>query len=150
MTFFRNHRTVRAIVLSLVGILFAGGLIAQPLEAGNLQRMNDEELNEVRGQAPSEAIERVAQATRKYEMFRKMENETENDVTLSPEEVLKRRAARDELSTLFVSMPVTLISTKLSQPSVLARPETRDIISSEAFQETLKVAGSMAEMFSNF
>jgi hypothetical protein len=142
---------LRTVILGLIGVLLLVGLVLQPAFGGSLEPMNQDELSEVRGKAPSEAIERVAQATKKYELFQRMDGkQVEENMRVKPEEIILKKMQEQNSPGAFVTMPISLIASQLSQSSVMFQPEARKVISNEAFQETMKITGSMAKVFSNF
>lgn len=130
-----------------LGLLVASVPSAQ---ATALKPMTETEMSEVSGQAQSATIEKLAAVVNRRQVFKQLDGrlEKEEETNLG-NRIMTEGLAEDRRFGSLLTMPVSMLSTQVMRPEVLVQPGAREVITNDAFLETMKIAGAFAKVFGN-
>lgn len=136
----------------LAGFLVLGLVLAsvQSVQADALKPMSESEMSQVSGQAQATTIERLANLVDRRQAFQQLDGRLdEGEEANLGNRIMTERLAGEQSPRSLAAMPMHLMSTTVVQPDVLVEPGAREVVTHDAFLETMEIAGTFAKMFSN-
>lgn len=134
-------------------LFFVLGLMLSPVESARgeaLKPMSESEMSQVSGQAQATTIEKLATVVDRRQTLKQFDGRLgENEEGNLGDRIMTKQLDREQSIGSLATMPVQMMGAQVMQPQVLVDPEAQKILTHDAFQETMKIAGTFAKMFAN-